>query len=237
MGLNRFYTKDGKILSIGGSPIGYEYIPYPTDGLFSRFTWEDSIDDTKQNINWTDIVGTYGFGEGPAGSRSLNMGTSYFIDKNWTPYKGDLSFFTWVKTTSTQDNALMSTSKVLNPTSYSDLGLSMFYRAANSVIRTSVASSTVEADYPKPATWSTDTWHHYGFTIDDTTGTLRAYYDGTLMKSATVNTVGSDQRWFFLGMHYYSNKNKDLALTYFYKKTLSQEEINKLYVEGGGVPA
>ncbi len=236
------------ILRWNGSPLGTTWAEapgpaYPTDGLVSRYIFEDNMDDSYgSNNGWTPLSapGDWTYTDGLIDKSFTQTGTSdydlhsaiYTTDSGLTSLaenRNTVSISAWYKITykkgATRLCAFTSSSSsadILFGATVDGDGDVRVYRNGSQLFEfdTDIVDSL---------------WHHYVVTYDGTNAEL--YIDND-SKGSTANTDNlsagavsftgqlNNGYWYFTGQ---------CDCMYFYNKALSTDEISQLYNSGAGV--
>ena len=221
MGLNRFYTFNGQILKTAeGNPIGYESFPWPSDKLYARWTFSNTLVDTISGVTFANTgASSYNLTDGPGGSARIYLSDNYL----YAPfvYNGDLSISVWHK---------------CNTADYSTrdhFGLGGF-KARLRIDLAKILINATQIDYD-----AASGWRHNVVTYSVTTGDIKVYRDSVLKGTVSGATdLLAGMTVFYLNAREASTsyaKNSSYGFTYLYKKVLTQAEVTQLYNSGNGI--
>jgi len=198
----------------------------------------DTTFDWSGNANFGEMVGGDNIATGKLGSSYNFDGSSDSIDTGISITSGNISAFTWVKTTSTQADSLIDSTQTTTVDGW-DLAINRGTNGANVNNQLSVWMNDGASTY---FNYTIDeindgAWHYVGFTFDNSIENLTLWFDGNALKSYTINNpdlTGSNIR---LGRRsgyvdsYFTGELDEVAL---YNRYLSENEISQLYNSGTG---
>ena len=241
MGLNRFYTYNGQILKTAeGNPIGYEYIPWPTDGLIARWGFSGgSLVDSVGSKTFIATGGTPSSISGPGATAAIDISNIYITSTSddYDVLEGkSFSIVTWLKT----NGATSGEGEPLFQFGNSTLNSYGSEYWIDSDDKTTLKHLGFSSYYVFNGGTMIDQWWMLTLIYDFDNGTFKTY-NGTSLKYTKTGVSQTGPTYVFTTFRF--NKVYDFSTprnlcvgpTYIYEGVLSEAEISQLYNSGNGM--